>query len=212
MTIRTLDIGGDKPLPYLDLPKEENPFLGYRAMRICLDRTDLFLTQLRAILRASVFGSCRILFPMIASVEELRAAKTLVEAARSALAAEGVAFASDVPVGVMIEIPSAALTADVLAKEADFFSIGTNDLTQYTLAVDRMNEKIAALYDPFHPAVLRLIRMVIEEGDRAGIPVGMCGEMAGDVRATELLFGMGLREFSMSAPSIPEIKEIIIRL
>ena len=212
VTIRTLDIGGDKPLPYLGLPREENPFLGYRAIRICLDRTDLFLTQIRAILRASVFGSARMMFPMISSVEELRAAKAVVAEARSGLAAEGVAFSTGIPVGVMIEIPSAALTADLLAKEADFFSIGTNDLCQYTLAVDRMNEKIASLYDPFHPAVLRLIRMVIEEGGRAGIPVGMCGEMAGDVRATELLVGMGLREFSMVAPSIPAIKEIIIRL
>jgi phosphotransferase system enzyme I (PtsI) len=212
VTIRTLDIGGDKPLPYLDLPREENPFLGYRAIRICLDRKDLFLTQLRAILRAAVFGSCRIMFPMISSVEELLAAKAMVAAARAELSREGTAFAGDVPVGIMIEIPSAALTADILAKEADFFSIGTNDLCQYTLAVDRMNEKIAALYDPFHPAVLRLIRMVIEEGNRAGIPVGMCGELAGDVQATELLFRMGLREFSMNAPSIPEVKEIIIRL
>jgi phosphotransferase system enzyme I (PtsI) len=212
VTIRTLDIGGDKPLPYLGLPREENPFLGYRAIRICLDRTDLFLTQIRAILRAGVFGSARMMFPMIGSVEELRAAKAVVAEARSGLAAEGIAFAADVPVGIMIEIPSAALTADVLAQEADFFSIGTNDLCQYTLAVDRMNEKIASLYDPFHPAVLRLIRMVIEEGARAGIPVGMCGEMAGDVRATEVLVGMGLREFSMVASSIPAVKEIIIRL
>jgi len=212
VTIRTLDIGGDKPLPYLNLPKEENPFLGYRAIRICLDRRDLFLTQIRAILRAGVFGSCRMMFPMISGVEELREAKEIVAEARSALTAEGIAFAVEIPVGVMIEIPSAALTADELAKEADFFSIGTNDLCQYTLAVDRMNEKIAALYDPFHPAVLRLIRIVIEEGDRAGIPVGMCGEMAGDERATELLFGMGLREFSMVAPSIPAVKDIIIRL
>jgi phosphotransferase system enzyme I (PtsI) len=212
VTIRTLDIGGDKPLPYLGLPKEANPFLGYRAIRICLDRKDLFLTQIRAILRAGLFGSCRMMFPMIGRVEELRAAMAVVATAKAELAAEGVAFAANIPVGVMIEIPSAALTADLLAKEADFFSIGTNDLCQYTLAVDRMNEKIADLYDPFHPAVLRLIRMVIEEGNRAGIPVGMCGEMAGDVRATSLLFGMGLREFSMNAPLIPEIKEIIIRL
>ena len=208
VTIRTLDIGGDKPLPYLNLPKEENPSLGYRAIRICLDQKEFFLTQLRAILRAASFGACRIMFPMIGSVEELRSAKELVSVARQQLNAEG----PDVPVGIMIEIPSAALTADVLAEEADFFSIGTNDLCQYTLAVDRMNEKIAALYDPFHPAVLRLIRMVIEEGRRAGIPVGMCGELAGDTKATELLFNMGLREFSMNAPSIPEVKEIIIRL
>ncbi|HEY4110614.1 phosphoenolpyruvate--protein phosphotransferase [Puia sp.] len=212
VTIRTLDIGGDKPLPYLDLPKEENPFLGYRAIRICLDQKELFLTQLRAILRAALFGPCRIMFPMIGSVEELLAAKAAVAEARRMLTAGGIAFAAEVPVGVMIEIPSAALTADLLAKEADFFSIGTNDLCQYTLAVDRMNEKIAALYDPFHPAVLKLIKMVIEEGQRAGIPVGMCGELAGDVTATQLLYRMGLREFSMVAPAIPEVKNVIIRL
>ena len=212
VTIRTLDIGGDKPLPYLGLPKEENPFLGYRAIRISLDRIDLFLPQIRAILRAGVYGECRMMFPMIGSVEELRAARAVVATAQAGLAAEGVAYATNIPVGIMIEIPSAALTADVLAKEADFFSIGTNDLCQYTLAVDRLNETVAALYDPFHPAVLRLIRMVIEEGDRAGIPVGMCGEMAGDERATELLVRMGLREFSMVAPSIPAVKEMIIRL
>ena len=210
VTIRTLDIGGDKPLPYLGLAPEANPFLGYRAIRICLDRPALFLTQLRAILRASVFGKCRIMFPMIGGVEELRQAKAFVVVAQEDLRAQGVAFDAGVPVGVMIEIPSAALTADLLAKEADFFSIGTNDLTQYVLAVDRMNEQIAALYDPYHPAVLRLIREVIEQGHQHGIPVGMCGELAGDPRATELLLGMGLREFSMSAGSIPLVKEVIL--
>lgn len=212
VTIRTLDIGGDKPLPYLGLAPEANPFLGYRAIRICLDRPALFLTQLRAILRASVFGKCRIMFPMIGSVEELRKAKAFVAVAQEDLRASNVVFDASVAVGVMIEIPSAALTADLLAKEADFFSIGTNDLTQYVLAVDRMNEQIAALYDPYHPAVLRLIREVIEQGHRRGIPVGMCGELAGDPRATELLLGMGLREFSMSAGSIPLVKEVILRL
>ncbi len=210
VTIRTLDIGGDKPLPYLGLAPEANPFLGYRAIRICLDRPALFLTQLRAILRASVFGKCRIMFPMIGGVEELRQAKAFVVVAQEDLRAQGVAFDAGVPVGVMIEIPSAALTADLLAKEADFFSIGTNDLTQYVLAVDRMNEQIAALYDPYHPAVLRLIREVIEQGHRHNVPVGMCGELAGDPRATELLLGMGLREFSMSAGSIPLVKEVIL--
>ena len=211
VTIRTLDIGGDKPLPYLGLAPEANPFLGYRAIRICLDRPALFLSQLRAILRASVFGKCRILFPMIGSVEELIRAKAFVAVAQEELRAQGVAFDAGVPLGVMIEIPSAALTADLLAKEADFFSIGTNDLTQYVLAVDRMNEQIAALYDPYHPAVLRLIREVIEQGHRGGIPVGMCGELAGDPRATELLLGMGLREFSMNAGAIPLVKEVILR-
>ena len=211
VTIRTLDIGGDKPLPYLDLPAEANPFLGYRAIRICLDRTDIFMTQLRAILRASVYGKCRIMFPMISGVQELRQAKDIVTTVKAELAANGVAFDTTVPVGVMIEIPSAALTADVLAKEADFFSIGTNDLCMYTLAVDRMNQKIAGLYDPYHPAVLRLVREVIEQGHRAGIPVGMCGELAGDPHATELLLGLGLREFSMSAGSIAAVKEVILR-
>lgn len=211
VTIRTLDIGGDKPLPYMGLTPEANPFLGYRAIRICLDRPAFFLTQLRAILRASVFGKCRIMFPMIGSVEELVRAKAFVAVAQEDLRAEGVAFDLEVPVGVMIEIPSAALTADLLAKEADFFSIGTNDLTQYVLAVDRMNEQIAALYDPYHPAVLRLIREVIEQGHRRGIPVGMCGELAGDPNATALLLKLGLREFSMSAGSIPTVKEIILR-
>ena len=211
VTIRTLDIGGDKPLPYLGLAAEANPFLGYRAIRICLDRPALFLTQLRAILRASVFGKCRILFPMIGSVEELIRAKAFVAVAQEDLRGMGIAFDAGVPLGVMIEIPSAALTADLLAKEADFFSIGTNDLTQYVLAVDRMNEQIAALYDPYHPAVLRLIREVIEQGHRGGIPVGMCGELAGDPRATELLLRMGLREFSMNAGSIPLVKEVILR-
>ena len=211
VTIRTLDIGGDKPLPYLGLPVEANPFLGYRAIRICLDRPELFLVQLRAILRAGVFGKGRIMFPMIGSVQELRRAKAFVEAAREELSAAGIGFDGSMPVGVMIEIPSAALTADLLAEEADFFSIGTNDLCQYVLAVDRMNEKIAALYDPFHPAVLRLIGEVIEQGHRRGIPVGMCGELAGDVKATELLLRMGLREFSMNAGSIPLVKEVILR-
>ena len=211
VTIRTLDIGGDKPLPYLDLTPEANPFLGYRAIRICLDRPALFLTQLRAILRASIFGKCRIMFPMISSVRELLQAKAFVAVAQADLRAAGQAFDEAVPVGVMIEIPSAALTADALAQEADFFSIGTNDLTQYVLAVDRMNEQIAGLYDPYHPAVLRLIREVIEQGHKHGIPVGMCGELAGDPRATELLLGMGLREFSMSAGSIPLVKEVILR-
>lgn len=222
VTIRTLDIGGDKQLPYFGLPKEENPFLGYRAIRISLDRKDLFLTQLRAILRASVFGKCRILLPMIGSVQEIRLAKAILAEAKEGLAAAkgrvveakeelaGQPFDPAIGIGIMIEVPSAAIAADLLAKEVDFFSIGTNDLCQYTLAVDRMNEKIAALYDPFHPAVLRLIRYVIEQGRRYKIPVGMCGELAGDPQATLLLMGMGLEEFSMNAPSIPAIKNIIL--
>lgn len=207
VTIRTIDIGGDKEAPYLGLPKEENPFLGYRAIRICLDRTDLFKTQLRAILRASAFGNLKIMFPMISSVQEVRAAKAVVQEVRAELEREGIAFDSQMQTGIMIEIPAAAVVADLLAKEVDFFSIGTNDLIQYTLAVDRMNDQVAPLYDGFHPAVLRLIARVIEEANRSGIHVGMCGELAGDPLATPLLLGMGLREFSMSAGSIPWVKQ-----
>lgn len=208
--VRTIDIGGDKQLPYFGLAVEQNPFLGYRAIRICLDRTDIFITQLKAILRASIFGDLRIMFPMISNVEEVRAAKEIVAAAKKELAADGSAFNVDIKIGIMIEIPSAAITADILAKEVNFFSIGTNDLCQYTLAVDRMNEKITHLYDPFNPGVLRLIANVIEQGHRQNIHVGMCGEMAGDPMATQLLLGMGLKEFSMSAGAIPMIKNIII--
>ncbi len=207
VTIRTIDIGGDKEAPYLGLPKEENPFLGYRAIRICLDRTDLFKVQLRAILRASAFGNLKIMFPMIGSVQEVRAAKAVVQEVRAELEREGIAFDSQMQTGIMIEIPAAAVIADLLAKEADFFSIGTNDLIQYTLAVDRMNDQVAPLYDGFHPAVLRLIAHVIGEANRSGIHVGMCGELAGDPLATRLLLGMGLRAFSMSAGSIPGIKQ-----
>ncbi len=208
--VRTIDIGGDKQLSYFNIPAELNPFLGYRAIRICLDRTDLFITQLKAILRAAIFGDLRIMFPMISNVQEVRAAKKVLEEAKKELLSENVQFKADIKVGIMIEIPSAAITADILAKEADFFSIGTNDLCQYTLAVDRMNDKITHLYDPFNPGVLRLISNVIEQGRKHHIHVGMCGEMAGDPLATLLLLGMGLEEFSMSAASIPAIKNIII--
>lgn len=211
VTIRTLDIGGDKPLPYLELPEEDNPFLGYRAIRICLDRKDIFLTQLRAILRASVFGKCRIMLPMISGVQEVRQARVILEEAKEELLRSGIAFDTTIKMGIMIEVPSAAVIADLLAKETDFFSIGTNDLCQYVLAADRMNKQIKDLYDPYHPAVLRLIRYVIEQGHLHGLPVGMCGELAGDPQATSLLLGMGLREFSMSAPAIPAIKDILIR-
>ncbi|SDF91774.1 phosphoenolpyruvate--protein phosphotransferase [Dyadobacter soli] len=207
VTIRTIDIGGDKEAPYLGLPKEENPFLGYRAIRICLDRTDIFKTQLRAILRASAFGNFKIMFPMIGSVQEVRAAKAMMQQVRVELENDGIAFDAGMQAGIMIEIPAAAVIADLLAKEVDFFSIGTNDLIQYTLAVDRMNDQVAPLYDGFHPAVLRLIARVIEEANRAGVPVSMCGELAGDPLATRLLLGMGLRAFSMSAVSIPWIKQ-----
>jgi phosphotransferase system enzyme I (PtsI) len=208
--VRTIDIGGDKNLSYLNLPPELNPFLGYRAIRICLDRKDLFITQLKAILRASVFGDLKIMFPMISNIQEIRSAKSILAEAKEELSQNNISFNVAIKTGIMIEIPSAAITADLLAKEVDFFSIGTNDLCQYTLAVDRMNEKISHLYDPFNPGVLRLISFVIEQGQKHNIHVGMCGEMASDPLATLLLLGMGLREFSMSAAAIPAIKSIII--
>jgi phosphotransferase system enzyme I (PtsI) len=208
--VRTLDIGGDKQLPYFNLPAEQNPSLGYRAIRICLDRKDIFITQLRAILRASIFGDLRIMLPMISNVQEIRRAREILQEVKADLASAGVAFNKDIALGIMIEIPSAAVTVDILAKEVDFFSIGTNDLCQYTLAVDRMNEQVKHLYDPFNPGVLRLIQHVVEQGDKYGIHTGMCGELAGDVSATLLLLGMGLREFSMSAASIPFVKNIIL--
>ncbi|HEY4326678.1 MAG TPA: phosphoenolpyruvate--protein phosphotransferase [Mucilaginibacter sp.] len=208
--VRTIDIGGDKHLPYFNLPPELNPFLGYRAIRICLDRTDLFKTQLKAILRAGIFGDLKIMFPMISGVKEIRDAKKILEEAKGELATEDNPFNAEIKIGIMIEIPSAAVTADILAKEVDFFSIGTNDLCQYTLAVDRMNEKITHLYDPFNPGVLRLIYNVIEQGRIHNTHVAMCGEMAADPLATLVLIGMGLEEFSMSATAIPVIKNIII--
>ncbi|HVW95343.1 MAG TPA: phosphoenolpyruvate--protein phosphotransferase [Mucilaginibacter sp.] len=208
--IRTIDIGGDKQIPYFGLPAEPNPFLGYRAIRICLDQKELFSTQLKAILRASVFGDLKIMFPMISNIGELREAKSILKETKTTLRNNGIAFNADIKTGIMIEIPSAAITADLLAKETDFFSIGTNDLCQYTLAVDRMNEKITHLYEPFNPAVLRLIKFVIEQGQKNNLYVGMCGEMAADPLATLLLAGMGLRDFSMSPSAIPVIKNIIL--
>ncbi|HVU56102.1 MAG TPA: phosphoenolpyruvate--protein phosphotransferase [Puia sp.] len=210
ITIRTLDIGGDKPLPYLPMPEEQNPFLGHRAIRISLDKKDLFLTQLKAILQASSFGPLKILLPMISNIQELRTAKELFATAKDELQQKGISFDNDIPFGIMIEVPSAAVIADLLAREADFFSIGTNDLCQYTMAADRMNNKVGHLCDPYHPAVLRLISFVIQQGRQNNIPVSLCGEMAADPLATLLLTGMGLEEFSMAAPSIPKIKHIIV--
>lgn len=207
--LRTMDIGGDKELPYLDLPKEMNPFLGWRAIRIALDRREILNAQLRAVLRASAFGKLAVMFPMIISVEEIRELKSVIETLKAELRAEGKAFDENIQVGVMVETPSAAVNAKFLAKEVDFFSIGTNDLTQYTLAVDRGNELISHLYNPMHPSVLGLIKQVIDASHAEGKWTGMCGELAGDERATLLLLGMGLDEFSMSAISVPRIKKLI---
>ena len=207
--VRTMDIGGDKDLPYMNLPKEENPFLGWRAIRICMDRKEILHAQLRAILRASSFGKLRIMFPMIISIEEVRELKQELELLKAQLRDEGKAFDESIEVGVMVETPAAAAIAHHMAKEVDFFSIGTNDLTQYTLAVDRGNELISHLYNPMSPAVLTLIKQVIDASHAEGKWTGMCGELAGDERATLLLLGMGLDEFSMSAISIPRIKKII---
>ena len=209
VVLRTMDIGGDKELPYLNLPKEMNPFLGWRAVRIALDRREILHAQLRAVLRASAFGKLAVMFPMIISVEEIRELKSVLETLKADLRAEGKAFDENIQVGVMVETPSAAVNAKFLAKEVDFFSIGTNDLTQYTLAVDRGNELISHLYNPMSPSVLGLIKQVIDASHAEGKWTGMCGELAGDERATLLLLGMGLDEFSMSAISVPRIKKLI---
>ncbi|QSX07907.1 phosphoenolpyruvate--protein phosphotransferase [Alkalibacter rhizosphaerae] len=209
--IRTLDIGGDKKLPYLKLEDEMNPFLGLRAVRLCFVEEELFKTQLRAILRAGVYGNAHIMFPMISNVQEVRQAKAILEECKEELKKEGISFDENIKVGIMVEIPSAAVTADIIAKEVDFFSIGTNDLCQYALAVDRMNETVSYLYQPLSPAILRLVKMVIEASHqgKAAKFTGMCGELAGDPRAALILLGLGLDEFSMSGSSIPQIKKII---
>ncbi|WP_455937086.1 phosphoenolpyruvate--protein phosphotransferase [Gemella morbillorum] len=212
VVVRTLDIGGDKELPYLDLPKEMNPFLGFRAIRLCLEEKDLFRTQLRALLRASVYGKLCVMFPMIATVQEFRAAKALFLEEKEKIVAEGVAVSNDIELGIMVEIPSTAVIADIFAKEVDFFSIGTNDLIQYTMAADRMSEKVSYLYQPYNPAILRLVKNVIEASHKEGKWTGMCGEMAGDSLAIPLLLGMGLDEFSMSATSILQARSQIKNL
>jgi phosphoenolpyruvate-protein phosphotransferase (PTS system enzyme I) len=212
VVIRTLDIGGDKKLSYLEMPEEMNPFLGYRAIRLCLDRKEIFKIQLRALLRASVYGNLKIMFPMISGIEEIEAAKVVLNECKEELIKEGHQVKDDFEVGIMVEIPSAAVMADELAKHVDFLSIGTNDLIQYTLAADRMNEKVSYLYNPGHPAVLRLIKMAIDGAHEAGKWCGMCGEMAGDEKFMEILAGYGLDEFSMSASSILNAKKTILSL
>ena len=207
--IRTMDIGGDKELKCLDLPSEMNPFLGYRAIRISLNRPDIFKVQLRALLRASAFGDIHIMYPMIASVEEVKQANAMLDECKEELTAEGKEFNKDIKVGIMIEVPAAAVISPILAKYVDFFSIGTNDLCQYTLAVDRMNEAIGSLYQPLHPGVIRLIKHVIDASHEHGKFTGMCGELASDPVATMILLGLGLDEFSMTASSIPLIKNIL---
>ncbi len=210
--IRTLDIGGDKNVPYIDIPKEMNPFLGYRAIRLCLGNVEVFRTQLRAILRASVYGNVKIMIPMISTMKELKDSKKILQQAKDELQKEGIKFKNDIEIGTMIEIPSAAIISDLLAKEVDFFSIGTNDLIQYTMAVDRMNSKLSYLYSQYHPALLRLIKGIIDNAHNAGIWVGMCGEAAGDPKLIPVLVGMGLDEFSMNAPSILRARYIVRNL
>lgn len=212
VVVRTMDIGGDKELPYLQLPKEMNPFLGYRAIRISLDRKEMFKTQLRALLRASVHGNLRIMFPMIATIAEFREAKSFLEEVKAELLSEGVEVSDNIQVGIMIEIPAAAVLADQFAKEVDFFSIGTNDLIQYTMAADRMNQQVSYLYQPYNPSILRLIKHVIDSAHAEGKWVGMCGEMAGDQIAVPLLLGLGLDEFSMSASTVLKTRSLMRKL
>ena len=213
VVVRTMDIGGDKHLPYLPLPEEMNPFLGYRAIRISLDRQDIFRTQLRALLRASAFGKLRIMFPMIATLQEFRQAKAILQEEMQKLKADGIAYdEKDLQVGIMVEIPAAAVLADQFAKEVDFFSIGTNDLIQYTMAADRGNDQVSYLYQPYNPSILRLIKRTIDAAHQEGKWVGMCGEAAGDSIMTPLLMGMGLDEYSMSATSILRVRSLMKHL
>ena len=207
--IRTMDIGGDKPLAYLNIPKEDNPFLGWRAIRISLMRQDLFVPQIKAILRAGVYGKAAIMLPMVINVAEIKQVKEIIEQAKVQLAHEEKPYSDNVQVGIMVETPAAAIMTPVLAKYVDFFSIGTNDLVQYTLAVDRVNHNVSYLYDHFNPAVLSLVQRTIQAARDNGIWAGMCGEMASDPYAAVLLMAMGIHELSMSAPSIPRVKEKI---
>ncbi|WP_370222134.1 phosphoenolpyruvate--protein phosphotransferase [Cytobacillus sp.] len=212
VVVRTLDIGGDKELPYLNLPKEMNPFLGFRAIRLCLEEQEMFRTQLRALLRASTYGNLKIMFPMIATLDEFRQGKAILEEEKQKLVSEGSKVADNIEIGIMVEIPSTAVMAEQFAKEVDFFSVGTNDLIQYTMAADRMNERVSYLYQPYNPAILRLVKMVIDAAHKEGKWAGMCGEMAGDETAIPLLLGLGLDEFSMSATSILKARSQISHL
>ena len=212
VTIRTMDIGGDKSLPYMELPQEENPFLGWRAIRVCLDRQEILRTQFKALLRASKYGQIKIMLPMIMDIEEVRKAKKIFEECKTELREKGIEFDEKIMLGIMVETPAVAFRAKSFAKECDFFSIGTNDLTQYTLAVDRGNEMIANLYDTYNPAVLQAIKMLIDGAHAGGIKISMCGEFAGDENAVALLFGMGLDAFSMSGISIPRVKRVMSKL
>ncbi|KRE40510.1 phosphoenolpyruvate--protein phosphotransferase [Paenibacillus sp. Soil522] len=210
LVIRTLDVGGDKQLDYFELPEEDNPFLGYRAIRISLDRQDLFKTQLRAILRASHYGQVKLMYPLISSVDEVRAANAVLDEAKRELEEAGHPYDKGIKIGIMIEVPAAVMIADLLAEEVDFFSIGTNDLVQFTLAVDRMNEEISHLYEPYHPALIRMLRMTVEAAKRAGISVGVCGELAGDLRALPIWLSLDVDEISMSSHSILQVKERLL--
>ncbi len=211
VVVRTLDVGGDKELPYLDLGAEANPFLGWRAIRMCLDRPEFFKIQLRALLRASPGHDLRIMFPMIATLDEVRRARGLLEEAREEVTQRGVELAAHIQVGIMVEVPSVAVLADQFAREVDFFSVGTNDLTQYTLAAERTNDRVAHLGDAAHPAILRQIHQVIKAAHGQGIWVGLCGELAGDPQAIPILLGLGLDEFSMAPAAIPRAKVILRR-
>lgn len=210
LVIRTLDVGGDKQLDYFELPEEDNPFLGYRAIRISLDRQDLFKTQLRAILRASHYGQVKLMYPLISSVDEVRAANVVLDEAKRELEEAGHPYDKGIKIGIMIEVPAAVMIADLLAEEVDFFSIGTNDLVQFTLAVDRMNEEISHLYEPYHPALIRMLRMTVEAAKRAGISVCVCGELAGDLRALPIWLSLDVDEISMSSHSILQVKERLL--
>ncbi|WP_138751726.1 phosphoenolpyruvate--protein phosphotransferase [Paenibacillus sinopodophylli] len=210
LVIRTLDVGGDKQLDYFELPEEDNPFLGYRAIRISLDRKDLFKTQLRAILRASHYGKVKLMYPLISSVDEVRAANAVLNEAKLELEEAGIPYDKGMKIGIMIEVPAAVMIADLLAEEVDFFSIGTNDLVQFTLAVDRMNEEISHLYEPYHPALIRMLKMTVEAAKRAGITVGVCGELAGDLRALPIWLSLDVDELSMSSHSILQVKQQLL--